>query len=108
MTEPPTATQPPPPSGGGGSLIQPASPPRDPVLILILNLLLAGGVGSILIGQKTKGIVAMVLFFAVGFPTCFAASGLVALAAAIDGYMQARALEAGHPIGPWTFLDTHR
>lgn len=86
-------------------MIQPASPPRDPVLILILNLLLAGGAGSIVLGQRAKGIVAIALFFAVGFPTCFAASGLIAIGGAIDGYLQARQLEAGRAIGPWTFFN---
>jgi hypothetical protein len=89
-------------------LIQPFAPPRDPILILILNLLLGGGGGSILMGQKPKGIVMIVVFLVVAFPTCFAASGLVALFGAIDGYMQARALEAGHAIGQWTFFNDHR
>jgi hypothetical protein len=108
VTQPPHATPPPPPPGGGGAPILPTSaPPRDPILVFILNLLLAGGAGSILIGQARKGIVFIVIFLAVAWPTCFAASGLVALFAAIDGYLQARTLAAGHPIGEWTFFDRH-
>lgn len=74
------------------------------MLIFILNLLLCGSAGYWLLGQKQKAIVAAVLFFAVAWPTCFSASGLIALVCAVDGYLQAQALEAGRPIGQWTFL----
>src|SRR2546425_874612 len=50
------------PSAGGGEIIYPQQPPKDPVLILVLNLLLLGGVGYIIIGQKMKGIAAIVLW----------------------------------------------
>lgn len=105
---------PPSPPGGGGpeggrrALILPAAPARDPVLILILNLLGAAGAGYILMGQTAKGIVAIVLFAVVAIPTCFSASGLIALVAAVDGYLQARALESGYPIAQWTFFNDHR
>ena len=57
FTPPPPA----PPAGGAGSgeLVYPATPPKDPILVLVLNLLVLGGVGYIIIGQKTKGIVAI-------------------------------------------------
>ena len=84
-------TPPPPASGGGGALVYPSSPPKDPVLILLLNLFLAG-VGYLVIGQKTKGIVVIV----------------VAIAAAVDGYLQATQLKAGHAVGQWTFFNDHR
>jgi hypothetical protein len=74
------------------------------VLIFIANLLGAGAAGYWLLGQKQKAIVAAVLFFAVAWPSCFSASGLIALICAVDGYLQAKALEAGRPIGQWTFL----
>lgn len=85
MTSTPNTT-PPPPRGGV------FSPPHDPILIFILNLVCAGGVGYFLIGQRTKGIIAMVLFFAIAWPTCFAGSGIIAMAAAVDGYLQAKKL----------------
>jgi TM2 domain-containing membrane protein YozV len=105
-------TPPPPPSsptpGGGGALVYPANPPKDPVLILLLNLFLFGGVGSIVMGQKTKGIVYIVVGLIIAIPTCglgaFAVGGL----GAIDGYLQAQQLKAGHPIGEWTFFNDHR
>jgi hypothetical protein len=108
-------TPPPPPpveggggtGGGGGDLIQPAQPPKDPVLILVLNLLLGGCVGYFIMGQKMKGIVA-VIAFVVAFPfTCGTVSSLVAIVAAVDGYLQAQQLKAGFPVGQWTFFNDH-
>jgi hypothetical protein len=96
------------PSGGASGLIHPETPPKDPILVLVLNLLILGGVGSIILGQKTKGIVAMVIALAIGIPTCGVATLLVALFGAIDGYMQAEQLKQGHPIGQWTFFNDHR
>src|SRR4051812_272351 len=86
---PPPPLEPGPPAGGGGGdLVYPAQPPKDPILILVLNLLLAGCVGYFILGQKMKGIVAVVIFV-VAFPlTCGTVSSLVAIAAAVDGYLQ--------------------
>jgi hypothetical protein len=107
---------PPPPSGGGGvgnplgggELVYPTNPPKDPILVLILNLLVLGGVGYIILGQKTKGIVAIVLYVIVALPTCGSGSLLIALVAAIDGYLQSQQLQQGHPVGQWTFFNDHR
>lgn len=104
-------TPPPPPPGGGstsGELIYPTTPPKDPVLVLVLNLLVAGGVGYIIMGQKVKGIVAIVAWLVLLVVTCGAGSGLVAIVAAVDGYLQAQQLQAGHPVGPWTFFNDHK
>lgn len=102
-------TPPPPPTGSaGGELIYPTTPPKDPVLVLVLNLLVAGGVGYLIMGQKVKGIVAIVAWVLGLIFTCGAASGLVAIVAAVDGYLQAQQLQAGHPVGPWTFFNDHR
>src|SRR3954447_17105815 len=99
---------PPPPAGGGapptaprgGDLVYPTQPPQNPVLVAILNLLVFGGVGYIIMGQKTKGIVAIVVWL-VGIPACFIPSLIVAAVAAIDGYLQAMQLQAGNPVGQW-------
>lgn len=102
---------PPPPPGGGsssGELIYPTTPPKDPILVLVLNLLVAGGVGYIIMGQKVKGIVAIVAWLVLLVVTCGAGSGLVAIVAAVDGYLQAQQLQAGHPVGPWTFFNDHK
>lgn len=108
----PYTPPPPPPTGGGpgaaGELIYPTTPPKDPILVLVLNLLVAGGVGYIIMGQKIKGIVAIVAWLVLLVVTCGAGSGLISIVAAVDGYLQAQQLQAGHPVGPWTFFNDHR
>ena len=102
-----TPTPPPSPTTGGGELVYPQQPPKDPVLILVLNLLLFGGVGYFIIGQKLKGISAIVLW-ALGLFTCGIGSAIVAIVGAIDGWMQAQQLQAGHPVAQWTFFQDHK
>ncbi len=112
MSDIPTGTSspppPPPPATGGGDIIYPQQPPKDPILILVLNLFVAGCVGYFLMGQKNKGIVA-VIAWVVGLipPLCGTLSGLVCIIAAIDGYLQAQHLQAGRPIRQWTFFNQH-
>ena len=95
------------PAGGGGELIYSQQPPKDPILILVLNLLLLGGVGYFIIGQKLKGISAIVLWV-LGLATCGIGSAIVSIVGAIDGWMQAQQLQAGHPIAQWTFFQDHK
>ena len=103
---------PPPPTGGspaapgGGDIVYPQQPPKDPVLIAVLNLVVAGCLGYFMIGQKMKGIVA-VIAWCLGLFSCGIVSGLVAIVAAIDGYMQAQHLKAGSPVAQWSFFDKH-
>lgn len=104
-------TPPPPPTSGasgGGDLVQPTVPPKDPILVLVLNLLVAGGVGYIIIGQKTKGIVAIVVWVVLLFVTCGAGSAVLSIVTAIDGYLQAQQLQQGKPVGQWTWFNDHR
>lgn len=101
---------PPPPATGtpsGGELVYPAQPPKDPVLMLVLNLLVAGCLGYFLIGQKMKGIVAVVAWV-LGWASCGIVSAIVAIVAAIDVYMQSQQLQAGHPVAQWTFFNDHK
>ncbi len=103
-------TPPPPAAGGtpsGGDLVYPATPPKDPILILVLNLLLFGCVGYFMLGQKMKGITALIVWI-VGLATCGVVSGIAAILAAIDGYLQSQQLQAGHPVAQWTFFNDHR
>jgi hypothetical protein len=100
----PTGTPAPP---SGGAIIYPQQPPKDPVLILVLNLIVAGCLGYFMIGQKMKGIVA-VIAWCLGLFTCGIVSGLVSVAAAIDGYLQAQHLKNGLPVAEWTFFNDHK
>lgn len=103
-TPPPSPTVP-----AGGDLVHPSTPPKDPILVLILNLLLLGGVGYFILGQKTKGIVAIIAWVVLLVPpSCGTLSGVVAIVAAIDGYLQAQQLQQGKPVGQWTWFNDHR
>jgi hypothetical protein len=97
----------PPPAGPAGDLIYPPQPPKDPVIILVLNLLLFGCVGYFVMGQKMKGIAALVVWI-LGLASCGIVSGLLAVVTAIDGWMQAQQHQAGFPLGAWTFFKDHR
>lgn len=107
---PPTPPTPPPsaPGGGGGELVHPATPPKDPILVLVLNLLLLGGVGYLMIGQKMKGIIAIIAWLILLIPTCGTVSGILAIITAVDGYLQAQQLQQGKPVAQWTFFNDHR
>ena len=97
-----------PPGTSGGAIIQPTTPPKDPILVLVLNLLVAGGVGYIIIGQKMKGIIAIVAWCVLIPVTCGIGSGILSIVTAIDGYFQALELQQGRPVGEWTFFKDHK
>lgn len=103
------SANPPTPGGAkGGDLIYPSQPPKDPILICVLNLLLLGGVGYIVMGQKTKGIVAIIAWVVLLVPpSCGTLSAVVAVLAAVDGYLQAQLLQQGKTLGQWTWFQNH-
>ena len=107
-----TPPPPPPPTGTpaapGGDIIYPQQPPKDPVLIAVLNLIMAGCLGYFMIGQKMKGIVAVIAWVLGLFLTCGTVAGLVSIVTAIDGYLQAQNLKNGLPLGEWTFFNDHK
>jgi len=103
------SSNPPSPAGAGQEIIYPSQPPKDPILICVLNLLVLGGVGYIIMGQKMKGIIAIVAWLILLVPpSCGTLSGVVAVVAAIDGYLQAQQLQQGKPIGQWTWFQNHK
>lgn len=108
MSDMPTGSVPPPPPAPGGDLVYPPNPPKDPVLICVLNLIAFCGVGYLLMGQKTKGIVAIIACLIIAVPTCGVGSLLLGVVTAIDGYLQSQQQKAGHPLGQWTFFNDHR
>ena len=73
-----------------------------------IMMVILSGVGYFIIGQKTKGIVAIVAWVILIFVTCGIGSGILSIVAAIDGYFQALELQAGRPIGEWTFFKDHK
>lgn len=97
-----------PSSSSGQKIIPPPVPPKDPILILVLNLIVAGGLGYILIGQKVKGIVAIAAYIVLLFVTCGVGSGVLAIVTAIDGYLQSQLQQQGKSLGEWTFFNDHK
>jgi hypothetical protein len=106
-TPPPAPPAPPAPPGVTTDLVYPTTPAKDPILILVLNLLL-GGVGYLIIGQKTKGIVALATWLILGVVTCGFGFGIVGILTAIDGFLQAQHLQKGMPVAQWSFFNDHR
>lgn len=105
----PGSSTPPPPTGAkGGAVIPPPNPPKESWLIALLNLIVAGGLGYILMGQKMKGIVAIVIYLVLLPLTCGTGSAVLAVLTAIDGYMQGELQKQGKNLGEWTFFNDHR
>ena len=106
---PPPAPSSPPSTTGGGGIVPPPTPPKDPILIAVLNLLVAGGLGYLLMGQKTKGIVAIIAWVVLLVPpSCGTLSAVLAIVTAIDGYLQAQLHQQGKNLGEWTFFNDHK
>ena len=85
----------------GPKMIQPSSPPKSPVVALILSLLLLGGAGQIYLGQVTKGIV---LIVATVLLSCIGIGFIIWIVGIIDAYMIGQKLEGGEPVAEWEFF----
>lgn len=101
----------PPPAAPDPDIILPSTA-KDPILILILAFFL-GGIAYFVIGQWQKGIAAVAVWlcsFVFMFLTCglgfFVYIPLI-MVMVIDAYLQAQTLQQGHPIGQWTFFNSH-
>lgn len=95
---------------GEEQLVYPSDPPKDPVMMCVLSVLLVG-LGQILLGQTAKGIT--LLFGALlggcvlGLVTLglgFFLVPIIWLASAIDAYKIANKLKEGTPVGKWEFF----
>lgn len=80
-------------------------PDANPVMLAALNLLIAGGLGYFLMGQKKKAIITwviVVLCFTIG-QLCVGLGPLLGLVftcvAAYDAYLLGQKLQAGESIG---------
>jgi len=82
--------------------VQPSTPPKDPLLALILSLFLAGGAGQIYLGQTTKGIVIIVVSLVLS--PCFGIGLIPWLVGVIDAYQIAAMLKNGQSVGDWQFF----
>jgi uncharacterized membrane protein len=92
---------------------EPTRPPTGgrvmpPVNAFVFNLLVGGCLGYFLLGQKQKGIAALIAFLILIPVTWCTGSMVLAMLAAVDGYMQAAHVRDGKAIGQWTFFNGHR
>jgi hypothetical protein len=101
-------------------VIFPSQPPKEPIAALLFNVFFAS-VGYFIIGQWQKGIAASIAFIvelalafgiglvAAGCGVCIVVPLSMAFHAVLsaDCYLQAKALQVGHPIGQWTFFNQH-
>jgi TM2 domain-containing membrane protein YozV len=81
--------------------IQPTTPPKDPIIALVLSLLLLGGAGQIYLGQTTKGIVILVATLLL---SCIGVGVIVWIVGVIDAYQIATMLKNGQAVGEWQFF----
>lgn len=91
-------------------MLKPSTPPKDPLVVLLLNLFLCWCVGYFYLGAVNKGLAAVgagVLGAAVCFATCgIGAPIMVAgqIAFAVDGYKTAVALKNGKTLDDWAWF----
>ncbi len=92
VDQPPVHQPPRPGSGTGGSKLE-----NNDIIAIVLSVFFPG-VGQMMLGQTTKGIVIL----AVSFFTC-AAGGLLSIGAALDAYCVAMARKK-RPVDDWEFF----
>ncbi|MBN2798920.1 MAG: hypothetical protein JXX28_07205 [Deltaproteobacteria bacterium] len=71
-------------------------PDANPILFLLLNLFVLGGLGYFLMGQKKKAIIAIVITVVL---YCFGLGFITQILFAYDAYLLAQKLQAGEQIG---------
>lgn len=84
----------------------PSDPPKDPVMMCILSVLIVG-LGQIILGQTGKGITMLVGVILFGLFTCFYGFLLAPifwLIAGLDAYKIANKLKQGNSVGAWEFF----
>jgi TM2 domain-containing membrane protein YozV len=92
----PMTHQPPPPQGSAGANLE-----QSDIIAIILSVFIPG-LGHILLGQKSKGI----LFLALMIFTCYG-FGLLWIVAAVDSFLVARARKY-RALGDWEFFPDYK
>ena len=85
-------------------MIQPSTPPKDPVLMAVLSGCCIAGLGQIVVGQTTKGVVCLVVAVGFGVLTAGVSAVITWPLLAIDAYLIAKKLADGRPVGEWEFF----
>ena len=89
-----------------GGRIRASNPPKDPVLMCVLSVLLIG-LGQMLLGQTWKGITMLTAVIVLSVATCgffLIAAPIVWLIAGLDAYRIANKLKQGKTVAPWEFF----
>lgn len=97
-------------SANEGQFVFPSDPPKDPILICLLSVLLVG-LGQIVLGQTAKGIMLLLgaLFGGCVIGVLTMGLGLILvpiiwLVSGIDAYRIATKLKEGQPVHKWEFF----
>lgn len=93
-------------AGGGssGGMVQPSDPPKDPVLMGILSGCVIAGLGQIILGQVTKGVVILLGSMVLAALTAGLSIFVTWPAGGIDAYRIAKKLKDGRSVGQWEFF----
>ena len=82
-------------------LIQPSSPPVSPLLVGLLSGCCFAGLGQIVIGQATKGIVFLLGAMVLGVVTIGFSALVTFPLMGIDAYLVAKKLQSGRAVTQW-------
>jgi TM2 domain-containing membrane protein YozV len=77
-----------------GELIQ--KPDTNPIIVALLNLILLGGGGYLMMGQQRKGVISIVSFC---LTIWFGIGILIPFVTAYDAYLLGQKLQSGDSIG---------
>jgi TM2 domain-containing membrane protein YozV len=85
-------------------LIYPRNPPHDPTLMAIFSGLLIFGLGQMVVGQVSKGLVILVGNIVLACCTMGISLLVTWPLGAVDAYLIAKKLREGRPVGEWEFF----
>lgn len=81
--------------------INPSSPPKDPLLMALLSGCCIAGLGQIVLGQETKGVVFLIGAIVLSPLTMGLSILVIWPLMGIDAYMVAKKLKTGRPVTEW-------
>jgi TM2 domain-containing membrane protein YozV len=90
----------------GGKRIVGTNPPRSPLLMAFWSVCCFAGLGQIILGQITKGVLILLVSIVLAAITGGASIIITFPLGAIDAYMVARRLQEGRSVGEWDFFPT--
>lgn len=82
-------------------LVRPSDPPKDPLLMGILSGCCIAGLGQMILGQVTKGVVILLGSMVIAALTAGVSILVTWPLGGIDAYLIAKKLKAGNCVGQW-------